>query len=136
MNRAQSDALRRDGFGQLAIACIATKAMPHALRTRSKGKPVMDEVQVITIARFLGKREFGVMAADAATIIMIMTDVLLERKARLDTTPEDIEVTLAAYVKKHRLMEEAYTDTMRAFAFVRSERFPEEEVAASKLWMR
>lgn len=135
MNRTRIEALRSDGIGVLALARLATKALPHALQTRTRNKPVMDEIQVVTIARYLSKREYGNPVADVATVIIIMTDVLLERKRRLDNTPDDIEVTLREYVDRHRLLEDAYVDAARAFAFVRSTQFGEAEVAASALWL-
>lgn len=136
MNLKRDDALLSEGIGRLALARLFTSGLPYALKVRGKGKPVMDEIQAVTVFRFLAKREFGKPVADATTIIRILTDLLVERKARLDSMPDDIETTLDAYIKKWRLTNEAHTDTMRAINFVRSDQFEQCEMEVSKLWFR
>lgn len=134
MNLRRDDALLSEGIGRLALARLFTSGLPYALKVRGKGKPVMDEIQAVTVFRFLAKREFGKQAADATTILRILTDLLVERRAKIDDIPEDIEMTLAAYIKKWRLTPDAHADTMRAINFVRSEDFDRCELEVSKLW--
>lgn len=135
MNSRRDDALLSEGIGRLALARLYTSGLPYALKVRGKGRPVMDEIQIVTVFRFLAKREFGKQAADATTIIRILTDLLIERRTGLDALPEDIETTLDAYIKKYRLTSEAYDDTMRAIHFVRSEDFDRCEAEVAKLWI-
>lgn len=135
MNRKRIEALQRDGIGQLALARLVTKAFPYALQTRIGKKPVMDEIEIVAIARHLCKKEYGKPVADASTIIVIMTDVLKERHESLMTLSEGYDISVRTYVDQNRLFEEAYTDTIRAFEFTQSLGFAEAEVAASTLWL-